>query len=195
MAQTKSTTRKRSTSRTSSGARNGNNRDGTKRPSPGNRTSTRGRAGQRSGGTRSGGTTSSRSRNGTSPVKAVKGSIGSGAEAVGNAVGTAAKKGKTPLIAGGAALTGLAGGLAVATASRRSRRKVLGLPIPKPGSVTRTTGNLASTAEQIGSLGRNAGQLATEMRRMREQGESAQRRSPIEVVLDGLTARRAKDLS
>jgi hypothetical protein len=67
--------------------------------------------------------------------------------------------------------------------------------MPKKGSVSKTTGNLASTAEQIGSLGRNVGQLATEMRRMREQSESATRRSPIEVVLDGLTARRDKNLS
>ncbi len=190
MAQAKSTTRRRSTRSASGGASKTNNRSSTGRSSSPRRGSTTQRRGQRSGGANQ-----SRSRNGGSPVETVKSTIGSGASTVGNAVGTAARKGRTPLIAGGAALTGLAGGLAVASASRRSRRKVLGVPMPKRGSVTRTTGNLASTAEQIGSLGRNVGQLATEMRRMREQGESAQRRSPIEVVLDGLTARRDKNLS
>jgi len=44
-------------------------------------------------------------------------------------VSTAAKKARTPLIAGGAALAGVAG--AAALKGRNRRRKVLGMPLPK----------------------------------------------------------------
>ena len=177
MAQTKSTTNKRATTRRTS-ARGGS---GTSQRRSTKQRTTKGR------------TTQSRSHNGGSPVETVKDTLSSGTREVGRAVETTAKKAKTPLIAGGAAVAGMAGGFALAANSRRTgRRTVLGMPMPKPGTVADATRNLASSAENVGALGRNVGQLATEVRRMREEAGSAKRRSPIEVVLDGLTARREK---
>jgi hypothetical protein len=171
MAQTKSATTKRATTRRTS-ARGGS---GTSQ-----RRSTKGRP-------------QSRSHNGGGPVGTVKNALSSGTREVGRAAETTAKKAKTPLIAGGAAVAGMAGGFALAANSRRTgRRTLLGVSMPKPGSVVEATRNLASGAENVGTLGRNVGQLATEVRRMREEAGSAKRRSPIEVVLDGLTARREK---
>jgi len=62
-----------------------------------------------------------------------KDTVKSGAENAVEGVTTAAQKAKTPLIAGGAALAGLAGAGVVGVLAARSnrRRKVLGIPMPK----------------------------------------------------------------
>jgi hypothetical protein len=94
----------------------------------------------------------------------------------------------------GAALVGLAGGAALGT-QRKSRRKLLGVPLPKRGSLESSTKNLAGAAKDVGSFGGQLAELVTEVRRAREQldrSNSNRRRSPIEVVLDGLTARPPK---
>ncbi len=100
-----------------------------------------------------------------------------------------ASKLKVPAIATGAAAAGLAGGLALA--GRRSPRKLLGVRLP--GSAAPTSQNLAEAAKQIGSFGERVGELATEIRTVRQGVANAkdqdQKRSPIEVVLQGLTAR------
>jgi hypothetical protein len=45
----------------------------------------------------------------------------------------------------------------------------------------------------MGNAGRQMAELASEMRLAREQlGTNGRRRSPVEVVLDGLTARRPR---
>jgi hypothetical protein len=56
--------------------------------------------------------------------------VTTGAQNAVESVGTVAQKAKTPLIAGGAALAGLAGAGVLAARSGR-RRKVLGIPMPK----------------------------------------------------------------
>lgn len=56
--------------------------------------------------------------------------VTTGAQNAVESVGTVAQKAKTPLIAGGAALAGLAGAGVLAARSAR-RRKVLGIPMPK----------------------------------------------------------------
>jgi hypothetical protein len=81
---------------------------------------------------------------------------------------------KTPAIAGGAAVLGLAGGVALGRRSARS-----------------ASANLAEAAKQIGSFGEKVGDLATEVSMVREGVANSRKRSPIEVVLEGLTARRA----
>ncbi len=100
-----------------------------------------------------------------------------------------ASKLKVPAIATGAAAAGLAGGLALA--GRRSPSKLLGVRLP--GSSAPTSQNLAEAAKQIGSFGERVGELATEIRTVRQGVANAkdqdQKRSPIEVVLQGLTAR------
>jgi hypothetical protein len=124
----------------------------------------------------------------------------SGAQSVGHAVGTAAGRAKGPAIAGGAALAGLVGGMAIA--SRGGRRRVLGMPVPgtkrplisvrRPARMN-TTRKLVKAAGHMGNAGLQMAELASEMRLAREQlGANARRRSPVEVVLDGLTTRRSR---
>lgn len=79
---------------------------------------------------------------------------------------------KTPLIAGGAALAGAAGGLLLG--SRLSGRRVLGVPLPKPKRL--------QVIEQVGQIAGRA---------LAAQGDDdSKRNSPLEVLLQGLTARR-----
>jgi hypothetical protein len=137
----------------------------------------------------------SRSSNGKARVKAVRQTVESSTKDAGQVVGKAASKAKTPLLAGGAALAGAAGGIAIgAMRSRQSHsHKVLGLKAPHPKRVKVRSRDVARAAKEVGSFGQHVGELATELRHVREDAGgngSAKRRSPVEVVLDGLTARR-----
>jgi hypothetical protein len=107
-------------------------------------------------------------------------------------VGKAARRGKTPLLASGAALAGLAGGVALGARGMR-RRKVLGIPVPRRSVLRSSTKDLARAAKQAGKLGQQVSELTSEVRHTREaiDGNGGRRRSPIEVVLQGLTARRS----
>jgi hypothetical protein len=49
--------------------------------------------------------------------------------------------------------------------------------------------DLARAAKEVGQFGMDVGQLASELRRNREAAHGTKRRSPIEVVLQGLTNR------
>lgn len=91
---------------------------------------------------------------------------------------------KTSAIAGGAAAAGLAGGLMLAR-----RGKVLGMRVPGSGSAS-VAKNLAEAAKQVGGFGERVGDLANEIRLVREGVAHNQKRSPVEVVLEGLTSRR-----
>jgi len=51
------------------------------------------------------------------------------------------------------------------------------------------THDLAKAAKEVGQFGVDVGQLASELRKNREVANGARRRSPIEVVLQGLTSR------
>lgn len=76
---------------------------------------------------------------------------------------SAADKAKLPLVAGGAALAGVAGGVVLGNrqAHRRSRMD-------------------------------KAIKLAHELQQVRQPSNGGTKRSPVEVVLDGLTARRPR---
>ena len=154
------------------------------------------------------------SRDGRGNVGAVKDTVSSGVSSAGDAmgsagsaVGDAAKKAKTPAIAGGAALAGLAGGIALASRGSGPRR-VLGVPIPgtrKPlvkinlptikvksprGSRAKSVSkDILKAAEEVGSAGRSVSDLLGEVDRVRGALNGGRRRSPIEVVLEGLTSR------
>ncbi len=105
------------------------------------------------------------------------------AKSTGDAVGSTARKLRTPAIAAGAGLAGLAGGIAL---TRSRQRKVMGVPLPGRG----TTKNLAGAAKNIGALAEQAGHVAEQVRVAGEAlGGNEARRSPIEVVLQGLTRR------
>jgi hypothetical protein len=71
-------------------------------------------------------------------------------------------------------------------------RKVLGVTMPRWGNTRSTTKSLASLAEQLASAAEQVGELTTEVRRVREQTAKTSRRSPVEVVLEGLTSRRVQ---
>ena len=127
----------------------------------------------------------------------------SGVQSTGDAVGTAAKRARGPALAGGAALAGLAGGLAIA-ARGSGPRKLLGVPVPgtrrplvkinTPGRVKArdVSKDLLKAANEVGSAGRHVGELVSEVQRVRTELDSGKRRSPLEIVLEGLTSRRVR---
>jgi hypothetical protein len=126
-------------------------------------------------------TTSSRKRattrkqtNGSKPTPVA--AVSNATEKATSAVGAAAGKAKLPLIASGVALAGVAGGAALG--ARQARRHPHGF---------------AKAAKGVGALGVQAGHLASELQRNREatNGNGSKHRSPIEIVLEGLTARRS----
>jgi hypothetical protein len=150
------------------------------------------------------GKANSRSRSRTSKPAPVK-AVGNAAEAAGNAAGKttsavgdaagkathAVGKAKVPLLAGGAALAGAAGGLALG--ARQARRgKGLGKAIARRPQMKVRSKDLASAAKEVGTFGAQLGHLANELQHARESS-NGKHRSPVEVVLEGLTARRSRD--
>ena len=92
------------------------------------------------------------------------------------------------LAAGGAALAGLAGGMAVQS-KRDSGRKILGMRLGN--NVGKAGKDLADAGQSVGRFSENLGEFAAEMRKTREAIDNgAKHRSPVEVVLQALTARR-----
>jgi hypothetical protein len=115
---------------------------------------------------------------------------GHAAKDAGQAVGGAVSKAKVPLVAGGAALAGAAGGLVLG--ARQARRHGVGAKaLSRRPQVKVRSRDLARAAKEVGSFGAQMGRLATELQQTREAvGKNGAHRSPVEVVLDGLTARR-----
>jgi hypothetical protein len=88
--------------------------------------------------------------------------------------GVSARRAAGPALAAGAAgVAGLAGGLLIG--SRRRRKSGTALAIASAKRFVAVAGKASNTADDL--------------RAIREQLENANRRSPIEVVLDGLTHR------
>ena len=131
-----------------------------------------------------------RSSSSGGPIGAAKDTTVDGAKSVGNAVTSAAKQFKTPAIAAGVGLAGLAGGIALGRGKSKSS-----LPVPLPGSAKRSASKrLSERVKNVGAAAEQTGQIAERVRRVSEAigGEqTAPRRSPIEVVLEGLTRRSA----
>lgn len=99
----------------------------------------------------------------------------------------AAEKSGAPAIAAGAALAGLAGLAAGAVLSSRSR-SVSGL-LNGAGGRRGAAGTLVRASQQLNSATCGLNDLAAEIRKVRELAEAGRNRSPIEVVLQGLTRR------
>lgn len=104
-------------------------------------------------------------------------------------VGKAASKVKLPLVAGGAALAGAAGGMALA-ATKGARKSGVAKSLARRPKIKIDSGDVAKAAKEVGNFSAQVGQLATELQRARESSNGKKHRSPIEVVLQGLTARR-----
>ena len=132
-------------------------------------------------------TSRSSSSNGGSPVDAVRHTVKDKAKTTGQAVGGVAGKARVPLIAGGAALAGAASGIALA--SRHDRRNSLVKAMRKP-KIKLTSRDVAKAAKEVGNFSAQMGELASELQRAREESGNGKHRSPVEVVLQGLTARR-----
>lgn len=144
---------------------------------------------------------SSKSKNGAGRVDAARNAVEETAKHAGHSVGDAASsvgrvasKAKTPLLAGSAAVAGVAGGLALgARQTRHSKTKMLPRRqvkiLPRRPKVKIDSGDLAKAAKEVGQFGMDVGQLASELRRNREAAGGTKHRSPIEVVLQGLTNR------
>lgn len=128
-----------------------------------------------------------RGSNGKAHVDAARKAVESSTKEAGQVVSKVASNAKTPLLASGAALAGAAGGLAIGT--MRSRHKVLGLEMPQGKRVKIRSRDVAKAAREVGTLSQHVAELATELRRARENSNDGKRRSPVEVVLNGLTAR------
>ena len=104
------------------------------------------------------------------------------------------------MLAAGATAAGLAGGLALGsrdTSKRRGlsallvpQRKILGVPFGRKNGVVRTAEALGQMARELRSATNKVSATTDDVRQIREQLDKANRRSPIEVVLDGLTHRR-----
>lgn len=134
---------------------------------------------------------SARSSGGTAVAKA---------KDAGAAVATVAGSARGPALAAGAAAAGLVGGIALGShlGTRRNglsglvarRPKVLGVPLGRKTGLQRTVETLGKATRELGSATRQVSSTTDEIRQVREQLEQANRRSPIEVVLEGLTHRR-----
>lgn len=110
---------------------------------------------------------------------------GKTAKSAGKSVGRAAGKAKVPLVAGGAALMGAAGGLAMGARSRRAKGLAKAMQRPRVKVKSR---DVKHAAKEVGALGAQMGRLASELQTAREES-NGKHRSPIEVVLQGLTTR------
>ena len=120
-------------------------------------------------------------------VEAVRDTVQDKAKSAGQTVGKAASKAKLPLVAGGAALAGAAGGMALA-ATRRGHHGGIGSALRKP-KIKVDAGDVANVAKEVGNFSTQVGALAGELQRNREAASNGKHRSPIEVALQGLTSR------
>lgn len=119
-------------------------------------------------------------------AKAVQGTAVAAEETAkdaGRTVGRAAKSARVPLLAGGAALAGVAGGVALG-ARHAHRHKGVG---------RMSAEDFAKAAKKVGSFSSQVGEFATELQHAREASNGNAHRSPVEVVLQGLTSRRPRD--
>lgn len=103
------------------------------------------------------------------------------AKDAGDTVASIAQRSAGPALAAGAAAAGLAGGLLIG--SRVSSGHGL-IGRRRSGAVVAFDG-----ARRLAAMAGKASNTADDIRAIREQLENANRRSPIEVVLDGLTHR------
>jgi hypothetical protein len=125
---------------------------------------------------------------------------GAKTKVAGDSFATAVRRAKGPALTAGATAAGLAGGLVLGSrvASRRRglgaliapQRKVLGVPVGRKSGVVRTAQALGHLARELSSATRQISGTTDDVRQIREQLDKANRQSPLEVVLDGLTHRR-----
>jgi hypothetical protein len=99
-------------------------------------------------------------------------------------------KAKRPMLTAGATAAGLAGGLALGAHMGSNRRKILGLPIGRKSPFAQAAEAFGDVARELSKARNQASAVTDDLREIREQADKANRRSPVEVLLDGLTHRR-----
>lgn len=114
--------------------------------------------------------------------------VGGKAKSAGKTVGKAASKAKVPLVAGGAALAGAAGGMALA-ASKKGRKSGLGKAVARRPKIKVDSKDVAKAAKGVGNFSAQVSEIAGGLESA-ASGKNGRHRSPVEVVLQGLTARR-----
>jgi hypothetical protein len=123
-------------------------------------------------------------------VETAKDATVNGAKAAGGAVASAAKQFKTPAIAAGVGFAGVAGGIALRRGTK-SKKSPLSAPLSRRRAKA-TSKKISGAAKNVGAVAEQTGQVAERVRQLSVviSGEgSAAGRSPVEVVLDGLTKR------
>ncbi len=118
----------------------------------------------------------------------------------GSSAASAVSKAKGPMLTAGATAAGLAGGLVLGSRARSKRRgvaaflapqrRVLGMPVGRKNGVVRAAHALGQVARELSSASNQVSAATDEVRQVREELEKTTRRSPVEVLLDGLTHRR-----
>jgi len=129
-------------------------------------------------------------------VRNAVGGVGDKAKSAGQGVGKVASKAKVPLVAGGAAIAGAGGAMALAAASKGGRKNKVGMKnlkaaMPRKPKVKIKSKDLAKAAKEVGKVSAQVGEIANGISRAQESSNGdGKHRSPVEVVLQGLTARR-----
>jgi hypothetical protein len=104
-------------------------------------------------------------------------------QAAGEGTGHAVRKGGGPALAAGATLAGVAAGFALGA------RRGSGLGGLRPLTHRSGARDVLRAARGVETAACQAGELARELRLLRRASLEAQKRSPIEVVLQALTRR------
>ena len=112
------------------------------------------------------------------------------AKDAGDSVGSAARSARGPLLTAGVAAAGLAGGMALGSRMASKRRRILGVPIGRKRGLVVVAGIMGKAARELGSATKQASRATDDIHELREQLDRANRQSPIEVLLNGLTHRR-----
>ena len=103
-----------------------------------------------------------------------RGAARNGTSAVSNAGGTVAQiasKAKTPLVAAGAVLAGVAGGLAMRNQNHKSRNPLKKMSAPSiPDSISKIDlDSLTSAAQRVGKIGQQIGDVAEATEKARKK--------------------------
>jgi hypothetical protein len=124
-------------------------------------------------------------------LKAARDTVGDVGKKAASTTGKAVSKAKVPLIASGAALAGVAGGLAL-NSTRSKGTKVLGVKMPKTKVKIRSK-DLVKAADRVAGAGEQIGRVSTGFRELQGTSDpdhgNGHHRSPLEVVIEGLTRR------
>ena len=185
MATTTKSTRRASGNATSKGAKRASN--GGSRSKSSNGRATKSRAPSSNGSRTRSSNRARASSSGTGAAESVQQVASSNGDRA-QAVSSALQKAKTPLLASGAALAGIAGAVAV-NASRSRRRKVLGVPLPKSngfklpkrGGLKIDAQNLSSAvtdaAKRADRFGKRVSSVATTVQQVSETTEKAAKKA------------------